>query len=116
MKGRKPNVVPLRKGAPIGRCPSAPDWLCADARREWSKTAPILHQRGLLGPDTSPTLENYCTAVAQIREFEAVMAAEGRIVQTEHGLKAHPAFRLQHVAIAAARLLACELGISPYRR
>ena len=116
MKARKPKVVPIRAGTVMGRCPSAPDWLCADARLKWSKTAPILHQRGLLGPDTSPTLEYYCTAVTQVRQFEALMGAEGRIIQTEHGMRDHPAYRLQHVAIAAARLLACELGISPHRR
>jgi P27 family predicted phage terminase small subunit len=120
MKGRKSNatkvVVPLRSGAPIGRCPDPPAWLSNAAAREWAKTAPILFKTGQLTEDAQAMLAAYCACIAQVEEFEAIMQAEGRFVMTDAGKKIHPAYRPMQNSITSARQLASELNLTPARR
>jgi P27 family predicted phage terminase small subunit len=108
VKGRKPKLVVLAGGAK-GAVPGAPDWLPPNAQAEWRRAAPELR-------DVLATLESYCVAVGQVREYEEIMTAEGRLVATEDGPKPHPAFRMQGAAMREARLLAAELGLTPHRR
>jgi P27 family predicted phage terminase small subunit len=115
VKGRKPKLVVLAGGAK-GAVPGAPDWLPPNAQAEWRRAAPELHARSLLTRDVLATLESYCVAVGQVREYEEIMTAEGRLVATEDGPKPHPAFRMQGAAMREARLLAAELGLTPHRR
>lgn len=114
MKGVK--GMPVQASNPPKRCPSPPSWLAPHAKREWKRAAPELHDRKLLSADTMATLESYCVAVGQVREFEETMREEGRTVATENGPKPHPAFRMQGNAMREARLLAAELGLTPHRR
>ncbi|WP_109118645.1 phage terminase small subunit P27 family [Azospirillum sp. TSO22-1] len=114
MKGRKSPASEATN--PPKRCPSPPSWLAPHAKKEWKRAAAELHERKLLAPDTMATLESYCIAVGQVREFEETMTAEGRTVSTENGPKPHPAFRMQGNAMREARLLAAELGLTPHRR
>lgn len=116
MKGAKPRLQVIEGTADAGRCPSAPPWLPAAAKAEWKRVAPILHRNGILADDTVTLVESYCVAVGQSREFEAVMAVEGRTIATADGPKVHPVFRAQTAALREARLLAAELGLSPHRR
>lgn len=116
MKGRKPALTVIHGGATPGKCPPPPAWLSSHAKAEWKRAAPQLHARGLLTPDTLATLESYCVAVGTVRELEETMQAEGRIVQVEGAPKTHPAFRMQGSAMREARLLACELGLTPHRK
>jgi len=116
MKGRKPNLKVINGGADLGRCPGAPAWLTVQAKREWKRSAPELHNRGLLKPDVMQTFEAYCVAAGQVREFEEIMAAEGRLITTDDGQKPHRAFGMQLSAMREARLLAGELGLTPHRR
>jgi len=116
MKGRKPNLRVIEGDAVPGRCPSPPSWLTAHAKREWKRSAPELHRRKLLTADTMATLESYCVAAGQVREFEELMTAEGRMVATETGPKPHPAFKMQQAAMREARLLAAELALTPHRQ
>lgn len=119
MKGRKPKLRVIEgDGALSGdnaRCPGPPAWLPLHGKREWRRVAPELHRRRLLTPETLGTLESYCTAAAQVREFEETMAAEGRTVETDIGPKPHPAFKMQQAAMREARLLAAELALTPHR-
>lgn len=116
MKGRKPKLTIIEGGAAYGRCPSPPSWLTDHAKREWKRCAPELHRRNLLTPDTLATLESYCVAVGQVREFEETMGQEGRMVNTPAGPKPHPAFKMQQAAMREARLLAAELAMTPQRQ
>jgi P27 family predicted phage terminase small subunit len=116
MRGRKPKLTVVHGGVAIGRCPAPPAWFTPHAVREWNRVAPILHSRGLLAEDTSATIENYCVAVGQVRQFEEVMQADGHMVQTDDGPKIHPAFRMQQAAMREARLLAVEMGVTPHCR
>lgn len=116
MRGVKPKLVVLDGGRVPGKCPPAPAWLAKHAKAEWKRTAPQLHGRGLLSPDTLATLESYCAAVGMVRETEETMQREGRTIDTDKGPKAHPAFRIQTAAMREARLCAAELGLTPHRR
>ena len=116
MKGRKPKLTAIDGGTVRGKCPSAPSWLTSQAKAEWRRAAPQLHNRNLLLADTLATLESYCVAVGMVRETEEIMGREGRMVTTENGPKPHPAFRMQSAAMREARLLAAELGLTPHRR
>jgi P27 family predicted phage terminase small subunit len=116
MKGRKAALAVIEGGASTGRVPAPPAWLPLHGKREWKRVAVVLHRRGLLTTDALGTLESYCLAVGQIREFEEAMAG-GRIVTDEQGNeKPHPAFRMQQAAMREARLLAAELALTPQRQ
>ncbi|MBF0375412.1 MAG: phage terminase small subunit P27 family [Alphaproteobacteria bacterium] len=116
MKGRKPKLKVIEGGAEPGRCPGPPTWLSIHAKREWKRCAPELHRRHLLIAEALATLESYCTAAGQVREFEEMMSAEGRMVTTDDGPKPHPAFKMQQAAMREARLLAAELALTPHRQ
>src|SRR5690625_4066950 len=105
MRGRRPDP-PEILDPPKSPCPSPPKWLAPHAKAEWRRAAPELHRRHLLGKDTIATLESYCCAVAQVRETEEIMIAEGRTVMTDTGPKRHPAFSIQASAMREARMLA----------
>lgn len=77
---------------------------------------PVLAERRILTDADLGSLENYCTAAGQVREMQKIIAAEGSVVQTERGLRAHPAVRIQSDAMTRARLLAAELGLTPVSR
>ena len=116
MRGVKPKLVVLEGGRVPGKCPGSPSWLSKFAKAEWKRSAPQMHGRGLLTPDTQATLESYCAAVGLVREMEETMQKEGRTIDTDKGPKTHPAFRIQSAAMREARLLAAELGLTPHRR
>ncbi|MER2520231.1 MAG: phage terminase small subunit P27 family [Bdellovibrionales bacterium] len=115
MKGRKPNLVALVNPASSETFNAAPLWLTRQAREEWERVAPCLRNRNLFTADTVAMLEHYCLAVGQIRETEALMRRDGRLIVTTKGTIPHPAFRVQCAAMREARLLAAELGLSPHR-
>jgi len=115
MKGRKGKAIEATDGA-AKRCPAPPSWLSAHAKAEWKRASRELFDRKILAPDMLATLESYCVAIGQVRETEETMQAQGRIVETDTGMKTHPAFRIQASAMREARLLAAELGLTPHRR
>ena len=114
MKGAKPNIAidrdAVRKNMP------APKWLSADAKAEWNRVFPILLDRKILTVADLGSLENYCVAIGTVREMEKKLQAEGHVFATESGLKRHPATAIQAVAMATARQLAAELGLTPVSR
>ncbi len=117
MQGRRPKLRVIEGAANPNRCPGPPMWLTLNAKREWRRVAPELHNRRQLLPDTQSTLESYCMAVAQVKEFEEAMIAEGRFITDEAGNKTvHPAHRAQQASMREARLLAAELHLTPARR
>ncbi|MCK9551233.1 phage terminase small subunit P27 family [Aquamicrobium sp.] len=123
MRGVKPHLVV--DNSAIGKVPGVPAWLSADAKREWKRVVPILVERRILTTADLGSLENYCTAIGQVREmerhlqehghvFEAFKETEDGIVST--GMKRNPAVGIQSDAMTRARLLAAELGLTPVSR
>lgn len=109
MKGTKPKLrqEPLQDIAPVT---DAPDWLSEGARKEWDRVMPILTERRILTDADLGGLENYCICIGRVRETEALIQSEA---DAEMQLKL---IRVQDKAMASARQLAAELGLTPVSR
>lgn len=107
MKGTKPE---LRQDADAVANIPPPDWLSVDARKEWGRVMPILTERRILTDADLGGLENYCICIGRVRETERLIQAE---TEAEMQLKL---IRVQDKAMASARQLAAELGLTPVSR
>jgi P27 family predicted phage terminase small subunit len=114
MKGRKPDTI--LQADDLADLSRAPCWLSKEAKAEWRRVAPILEQRRIITIADLGALESYCIATGQVRIYELTIQDEGAVIQTDKGLRAHPAVRLQADAMNRARLLAAELGLTPVSR
>ncbi|EYD71594.1 Phage terminase small subunit [Rubellimicrobium mesophilum DSM 19309] len=113
MKGTKPTL--RTDPAALGELP-APDWLSEDAAAEWTRVMPILTERRILTEADLGSLENYCTAIGQVRQMERHLQDYGHILDVEGVWKRNPAVGVQSDAMTRARLLAAELGLTPVSR
>lgn len=77
---------------------------------------PLLIERRTLTDADMGSLENYCVAIGQVRECERLIRKCGYVIETQRGPRAHPAVKIQSDAMTRARLLACELGLTPVSR
>ncbi|MDB6179555.1 phage terminase small subunit P27 family [Paracoccus sp. Z330] len=107
MKGTKPE---LRQDADALTDLAAPKWLAKDARTEWNRVMPILADRRILTDADLGGLENYCICIGRVRETEKLIQSE---TEAEMQLKL---IRVQDKAMASARQLAAELGLTPVSR
>lgn len=114
MRGVKPHLVV--DNAAVSKAPPVPAWLSKDAKAEWRRVVPILVERRILTTADLGSLENYCTAIGQVREMERQLQRDGHVIDTDKGLKRHPAVGIQSDAMTRARLLAAELGLTPVSR
>ena len=89
----------------IPPCPEPPDWMSFEAKMEWLRAAPELHKKGRLVGGLISLLENYCIATGEIRECEAMLASDGKIING----KVHPAFKMMIDAMAIAKSIGGEL-------
>ncbi|WP_102960214.1 phage terminase small subunit P27 family [Mangrovicella endophytica] len=108
MRGTKPHLVLINGTA--GAFPPPPEWLSEAAKREWRRMQPYLEERKILTDIDLSNLENYCVAQGRIRECEAEMSG-----LTDLNVKAK-LWRMQNQAMATARQLAAELGLTPMAR
>ncbi len=107
MKGTKPQ---LRQAHDAVQDLAAPDWLADEARKEWDRVMPVLAERRILTDADLGGLENYCICIGRVRETEALIQG-GQ--EPDMMLKLA---RLQDKAMASARQLAAELGLTPVSR
>ena len=114
MRGVKPRLVV--DNSAVSKAPPAPSWLSVEAKREWKRVVPILVDRRILTTADLGSLENYCLAIGTVREMERQLQRDGHVVETENGMKRHPAVGIQSDAMTRARLLAAELGLTPTSR
>jgi P27 family predicted phage terminase small subunit len=115
MRGRKPENIQGANEA-VRVVPRAPTWLSKDAQSEWRRIMPILVKRRILTDADLGSVENYCIAIGSVREAQRLIDAQGLTIQTNNGLRAHPAIKIQADAMTRARLLAAELGLTPVSR
>lgn len=107
MRGTKPALQQEPEPAEVG---AAPQWLSEQARKEWDRVMPILTERRILTEADLGGLENYCICIGRVRETEAEIQST-----TDAELRVK-LFRVQDKAMASARLLAAELGLTPVSR
>lgn len=108
MKGTKPGMKQDENA--ILRSIAAPKWLSAKARKEWDRVMPILTERRILTDADLGVLENYCICIGRVRDTEASIQTEA---DPEMMLKL---IRVQDKAMASARQMAAELGLTPVSR
>ncbi|WGD32009.1 phage terminase small subunit P27 family [Ancylobacter sp. WKF20] len=115
MRGRRPqNLV---AAAQAMETPAPPSWFDRHAKAEWKRVAPILTQeRKVLTTGDVATLQSYCIAVGQVAQAAEIISKEGLTFNGPHGPRKHPAVAIQQGAMAQARLLAGELGLTPTSR
>ena len=104
MKGTKPTLRETRDA--VAQNLPAPEWMGDHARAEWDRIMPVLVERKILTTADLGSLEHYCIAIGRVRELEPIL---------RDGFDA-PTFRAQDKAMATARLLAAELGLTPVSR
>ncbi len=107
MRGAKPQII--EAAAPLPSV-EAPDWLAEEARAEWLRVMPDLIQRRILTDADLGNLENYCICIGRVRQMEAAIQTEN---DAEMMLKL---IRVQDKAMASARQLGAELGLTPVSR
>ncbi|TFF27513.1 phage terminase small subunit P27 family [Jiella endophytica] len=105
MKGRKPQLI-IDNGGLHKPVQAPPDWMSKEAKAEWRRVMPLLVERRILTDADMASFENYCISIGRVRQLETLLAA---------GFDA-PTFRAQDKAMATARLLAAELGLTPVSR
>ena len=100
---------------PVG-LPEAPNWLDLEARNEWARVVPVLHETGVLTTLDGGRLADYCMthslAIKATRRYQR----EGLVIRSPQGIKAHPAVAIAKDARAQARILAAEFGLTPSGR
>jgi P27 family predicted phage terminase small subunit len=115
MRGAKPELKAIDGG--LSQVPPVPEWFPEEAADEWRRIMPGLTNRRTLSSEDMGQVENYCLAIAQVRQCQKVLAAEPMFVQSETSApRPHPAFRTMHSAMTIARQLAAELGLTPVSR
>ena len=108
MKGTKP-ALQVGGGDLTDMLPP-PRWLAAEAKAEWKRVMPVLTERKILTDADLGGLENYCVCIGRARQMEKAIQKEA---DPEMMLKF---VRVQDKAMASARQLAAELGLTPVSR
>lgn len=107
--------VVVLAGKPAGL--AAPEHLPERVREAWDQIVPPLVDVGLLDRADAPAVEAMCYAVAQFREANEVVVAEGMFVSSPNGYKiAHPAVAVANKAAAEYRSWCARFGLTPSDR
>lgn len=114
MRGTKPHLVV--DNDPILGVPPSPAWLSKHAKAEWNRVIKPLVERRILTIADMASLENYCTAIGQVRECETHLQKHGHVIDNDGKLTRNPSVGIQSDAMTRARLLAAELGLTPVSR
>lgn len=114
MRGTKPHLV-VDNGA-VDKSLPAPSWLSSEAKKEWKRVINLLVERRILTRADLASLENYCTAIGQVRDCEKHLQDYGHVIDVDGVMKRNPSVGIQSDAMTRARLLAAELGLTPVSR
>lgn len=115
-----PGNKPLPKNEPK---PAALDSLAVpdeltgiDARAAWSRVAPKLRRMHVLSEADVDALMLYCRECQVYAEAERLIARDGVTIDTEQGIKKHPAVTVLHEAATQMRNLMQSFGMTPASR
>jgi len=81
--GRRP--LNLNEPKPVRSAPRCPDWLEAEAKREWRRASKQLESLGILTEIDMTAFAGYCQAYARWKEAEEFITKHGTIVKTPSG-------------------------------
>lgn len=97
-----------------GAVPRPPTTLSAVGKAEWRRVAPIMVKRGTLRDEILSTLEAYCMAVAQAREYAEQAAGQPVVIPTADGkgLKRNPIHGFLAEALKQVGVFSKVLGLA----
>lgn len=131
MAGRPPKPTALKKlngnpghrplaenePKPTAGIPSRPEWLSAEAKREWSRVAPELERMGLIAHVDRAMLAGYCQSWAQFVEMAKDLREHGVTFETEKGYQApRPEVGVMFKSLDAMRRISALFGLTPADR
>lgn len=104
-------------GTPEAGTTPAPDWLDAEARKEWRRVVPLLEKARVLSAADYSQLANYCAAHGNAIKAQRRLNREGQTVKRANGsLAAHPLITVAKESRAQALRIAIEYGLTPAAR
>lgn len=125
----KPTVLrvlegnPSRRPLPVGEpqpalgMPRMPEWLPAEAKREWRVLAPKLRRLKLLTEVDGTAFGAYCLVIAQLRAAQAILDVKGFTVTTPSGYKQQrPEVAIVNRSLALLARYSAEFGLTPAGR
>ena len=112
-RGLKPATI-TPGTSPVVTVPNAPSYLSKDAKAEWRRVAPILirERPGVLTDADLAALENYCIAVATMRQAHRELSATGLLLAGKRNPASTILLQAQQQQLRAAG----ELGLTPAAR
>jgi P27 family predicted phage terminase small subunit len=119
--GGNPGKRPLNSLEPRPRSsakvPRPPSFLSKEAKKEWRRVAPGLHEMGLLTEVDVAALAAYCQAFARWQVAEQMLTDEGMTFVTEKGyVGQHPAVAIARQSWQVIKQFAAEFGMTPSAR
>ena len=130
MRGRKPvpsairrlagnpghRAIPDELPAPSG-APEIPDYLSAEARKEWARITDELSDLGILSRVDRAAIGLYCQAWERWRVAESALETEGLVIKAPSGYPVpNPYIAIANKALAAMKSLLVEFGLTPSSR
>ena len=96
------------------RCPN---WLEAEAKKEWKRLAPSLEAMGVLTTADITAFAGYCQAYARWREAEEFISQHGSIFQTPSGyVQQVPQVSIAQQNLKIMQSFCSEFGLTPATR
>jgi P27 family predicted phage terminase small subunit len=93
-----------------------PAWLSKRARREWRSLAPTLEACGLLTAADAVPFATLCDAIVNLADSTELVAAQGGVIEDEHGRRINPALRAQRNYTEVVLKLSQRFGLTPSDR
>ena len=126
---KKPTVLKLREGNPGRRklnarepkpapgMPSCPNFLAAEAKKEWKRLAPRLERMGLLTEEDRNQLAGYCQSWADYRAAVMDIAKRGRTFLSPKGhITKNPMLTIMNEAWTRMHKASARFGFDPASR
>lgn len=109
--------APKNEVMPDVAVPDCPDWLPAEAKREWGRIVPHLERHGLISHMDRAALAAYCEAYATWRAASEALQEHGMTQTTETGYIApRPEVGIRNNAWRTMKQYLALFGLSPADR
>ena len=112
LEGRSPD-----EPKPQVAAPSAPAWLCREAKAEWARVVPQLVKLGVIGRIDRAAMVAYCESWADYYAAVLAVRVDGKTFTTPQGYIAkNPMVTILNESRAAVLRFAQEFGLTPSAR
>jgi len=97
--------------------PTCPDWLAAEAKAEWKRLGPMLHNAGLLKLVDRAAFTVLCSSIGHLRRIDAELAKADIVTTGSMGqARANPLHSLRAQYAEQIRRMCGEFGLTPASR